>query len=154
MRGRAALLAALTLAAVFVAGAAVGAAVERARAPEPAPLAGPPPEGRPPIFAGPMGERLGLTARQRDSIQRIVERDRVRADTLYREFRPRLRARFDSTTAAVEAVLTPEQRAEWRRIREERGRWRAERRSRELREPGTRPRRRMEGAERGPGVQL
>jgi hypothetical protein len=125
-RLRPALLAALTLVAVFVAGAATGAAFERARAPEPAaaPVAGPPPGGRPPIFAaeGPFAARLRLTAAQRDSIRAIVERDRLRADTLYREFRPRLRARFDSTTAAVESVLTEEQRAEWARIRAERHR--------------------------------
>lgn len=117
-RVRPALLAVLTLAAVFLAGAAVGAAFERARTPDPPPVAGPP-HGRPPIFAaeGPLGERLGLTAAQRDSIRQILERDRRRAETLYREFHPRLRARFDSTRAAVDSVLTPEQRAEWERRR-------------------------------------
>jgi Spy/CpxP family protein refolding chaperone len=145
MRTRAALLAGLTLLAVFVAGAAAGAAFERTRAPAVQPIAAPVAEGRPPIFArGPWMAQLDLSPAQRDSIQGIVERDRARADTLYREFRPRLSARFDSTTAAIEAVLTPEQRAEWQRIRaERRGRWRGdatrergERRERRERHPG------------------
>jgi Spy/CpxP family protein refolding chaperone len=129
------LLAIATLLATFLAGAVVGTAVERARgddAPreragmERGPRRGPGPQ----IFAagGEMGDRLGLTAQQRDSIQRILERDRAKADTLFREMRPRLRARFDSTRSAIEAVLTPEQREEFRRIRREQ---RAERRRRE-----------------------
>jgi Spy/CpxP family protein refolding chaperone len=129
------LLALLTVALAFGAGTAVGAALERARRPEPPPALLPRdaepagsmgPRGRPPIFAeGPVAERLGLDRTQRDSLQRILAAERARADDLYREFRPRLRARYDSTTEAVEAVLTPEQRAEWARIRaERRDRWR------------------------------
>lgn len=137
------LLAAVTLLATFGAGAAVGAAVERGRAPAapPAPAAESRPGARPPVFAeGPLDGRLELTRAQRDSISLILTRDRARADSLYREFRPRLRSRFDSTAAAVEAVLTPEQREEWRRIRQERrGRWRDG-------ERGPRPERRRPGA--------
>lgn len=120
-------LAVASLLVTFLAGGLVGAAVERARGGErwsERPGAGierGPRRGPPPIFeaGGPLDERLGLTPAQRDTIRRIVERDRARADSLLREMRPRLRARFDSTTAAVEAVLTPEQRDEFRRFREE-----------------------------------
>ncbi|HEX2189555.1 MAG TPA: hypothetical protein VHG51_11685 [Longimicrobiaceae bacterium] len=120
-------LAVVTLLATFLAGGLVGAAVERARGGEgwsERPRAGMergPRRGPPPIFeeGGPLDERLRLTPAQRDTIQRIVERDRARADSLFREMRPRLRARYDSTVAAVEAVLTPEQREEFRRFREE-----------------------------------
>lgn len=118
-------LAVASLLATFLAGGLVGAAVERARGGErwserPGMERGPR-RGPPPIFeaGGPLDERLRLTPQQRDTIRRIVARDRAKADSLFREMRPRLRARFDSTTAAVEAVLTPEQREEFRRFREE-----------------------------------
>jgi Spy/CpxP family protein refolding chaperone len=116
-----ALLAAGTLVATFAAGAATGAAVERARAPDPAQEAPLRVRGTPPIYgaAGPLAEQLELTVAQRDSIEAILTAERARADSLYREFRPRLRARMDSSTAAVEAVLTPEQRTEWMRMRRE-----------------------------------
>jgi Spy/CpxP family protein refolding chaperone len=67
----------------------------------------------------PLAQRLKLTEAQRDSIEKITERDRVRADSVFRETRRGMRARFDSTLTAVEAVLTPEQRAEWRKVRQE-----------------------------------
>lgn len=123
------LMTVLTLLATFAAGALVGAAITRAADDDRIPRRharmgreGRPP-GPPPIFAegSPVAERLGLSAAQRDSITRIVRRDRAKADSLYRQMRPRLRARYDSTTQAIEAVLTPEQRTEWRRMRE---RWR------------------------------
>lgn len=119
------LLAIASLLLTFLAGALVGTALERARGARPW---GPPPgaepggpRGRPDIFeaGGPLDDRLRLTPQQRDTIQRIVERDRQKADSLFREMQPRLRARFDSTRAAVEAVLTPQQREEFRRFREE-----------------------------------
>jgi len=127
------LLAVATLVVTFMAGGLVGTAVERARGPD---RWAPPPEatrgprrGGPDIFesGSALADRLRLTPQQRDSIERIMERDRQKADALFREMRPRLRARFDSTRVAVEAVLTPEQREEFRRYREER---RAERRRR------------------------
>lgn len=119
------LLAVLSLLVVFLAGGLVGAAVERGRH-------GPgrhgpdrPPRGErrgpPPMFAegSPVSERLKLTPAQRDSIERLTARDRVRADSVFRETRRGMRARFDSTMMAVDAVLTPEQRAEWQKIRQE-----------------------------------
>lgn len=144
------LLAIASLLLTFLAGALVGTAVERARggrawAPPPGAEAGRP-RGGPDIFeaGGPLDDRLRLTPQQRDTIQRIVERDRHKADSLFRQMRPRLRARFDSTRTAIDAVLTPAQREEFRRFREER---RAERRRRGGgdRPPGAGP----AGAERG-----
>ena len=119
------LLALALLLATFVAGTLVGAALDRHHfgggGDRGGPSRGPSPES---MFApdGPLGKRLELTPAQRDTIARIVRRDRARADSLFREMRPRLRARFDSTTAAVEAVLTPGQRREFREFREERRR--------------------------------
>lgn len=115
------LLAVLSLLVVFVAGALVGAAVERGRDGGPPRAAPRRVGGPPPMFAegSPVAERLGLTEAQRDSIEKLTERDRARADSVFRETRRGMRARFDSTMRAVEAVLTPEQRAEWQRIRQE-----------------------------------
>lgn len=117
------LVAVLTLLVVFVAGGLVGAAVERGRD-HGRRGEGPPREGRrgpPPLFAegSPIARRLNLTDAQRDSIERITERDRARADSVFRETRRGMRARFDSTMTAVEAVLTPQQRVEWQKIRQE-----------------------------------
>lgn len=112
------LLAVLCLVAAFVAGGLAGAAAEHAR-------------GRMDrdrghrergSFLAPGGEldqRLHLTAAQRDSIQKIVRRDQAKADEVFRQMHPLLRARFDSTMTAIEGVLTPEQRGEFRRFREE-----------------------------------
>lgn len=117
------LLAVLTLLFVFVAGGVVGAAVERGRTDGPR-RDRPPREARrgpPPMFAegSPLAQRLRLTEAQRDSIEKLTERDRVRADSVFRETRRGMRSHFDSTMQAVAAVLTPEQRAEWQKIREE-----------------------------------
>ncbi|HYW12060.1 MAG TPA: hypothetical protein VE871_08885 [Longimicrobium sp.] len=118
-------IAVLTLLVVFVAGGLVGAAVERGRDHGGRRGEGPPREGRrggpPPMFAGgsPIARRLNLTDAQRDSIEHITERDRVRADSLFRETRRGMRARFDSTMMAVDSVLTPRQRVEWQKIRQE-----------------------------------
>jgi Spy/CpxP family protein refolding chaperone len=118
-------LAVLTLLVVFAAGGLVGAAVERGRDPgRHGPDRPPRAEGRrgpPPMFAegSPIVRRLKLTEAQRDSIERLTERDRARADSVFRETRRGMRARFDSTLMAVDSVLTPEQRAEWQKIRQE-----------------------------------
>lgn len=119
------ILAVLTLLVVFVAGGLVGAAVERGR--DPGRPGNRPPRGDmrrggpPPMFAegSPLAERLQLTPAQRDTIETLTTRDRVRADSVFREMRMGMRARFDSTLMAVESVLTPEQRAEWQKVRQE-----------------------------------
>jgi Spy/CpxP family protein refolding chaperone len=130
--GRVRVAAIAILLAVFVAGGLAGAAIDRTvharwhekmatevrRGPDG-------PGGRrgrgPAIFAAgsPLAERLKLTPEQQQKIDSIIRVDRQKADSLYREVGPQLRARFDSTTAAIRAVLTPEQQAEFRRYREE-----------------------------------
>jgi hypothetical protein len=118
------ILAVLTLLVVFVAGGLVGAAVERGR--DHGPRGDRPPRGGgrggpPPMFAegSPLAERLQLTPAQRDTIEKLTTRDRARADSIFREMRMGMRARFDSTLMAVDSVLTPQQRAEWQTIRQE-----------------------------------
>lgn len=113
------LLAVLTLLVVFAAGALVGAALERGSHHRPARDAVARHGGPPPMFAegSPIVQRLKLTPAQRDSIERLTARDRARADSVFHHTRQQMRAHFDSTIRAVDAVLTPEQRAEWQRIR-------------------------------------
>ncbi|HEU0302453.1 MAG TPA: hypothetical protein VFR37_23540 [Longimicrobium sp.] len=120
------LLAVLSLLVVFTAGALVGAAVERGRHPSPPRAALPRGGGPPPMFAegSPLARRLGLTPAQRDSIEKLTARERALGDSVFHATRRQMRLHVDSTITAVEAVLTPEQRAEWRRIHEE---WRHER---------------------------
>lgn len=117
-------MAVLMLLVVFVAGGLVGAAVERGRdhgRRGEGPPRGDRRGGPPPMFAegSPIAQRLNLTDAQRDSIEHITERDRARADSIFRETRRGMRTRFDSTMTAVDTVLTPTQRAEWQKIRQE-----------------------------------
>lgn len=107
----------------FVAGALVGMASERAlSADEPARVErsggahGPGGQDRRAALA----DRLDLTPGQRASLDSIVAEDREKAGAILREMRPRLRARYDSTTTAIRAILTPEQQAEFDRYRQER----------------------------------
>jgi Spy/CpxP family protein refolding chaperone len=122
---RARWLALLVLVVTFAAGALVGAAFDRAvvggrddgfRA------GGPPPPPRGRMFGpgGPAAARLGLSAEQRQRIDSIIAEEERKADEVLEEFRPRLQARYDSTTAAILQVLNPEQREEFERSRDER----------------------------------
>lgn len=115
------LLAVLSLLVVFAAGALVGAAVERGRHHGPPRAAVHRGGGPPPMFAegSPLARRLKLTPAQRDSIEKLTARERARGDSVFHETRRAMRHHFDSTMSAVDAVLTPDQRAEWQRIREE-----------------------------------
>ena len=128
------LLAVLSLLVVFAAGALVGAAVERGRH-HGSPRGAPPRGGPPPLFAegSPLARRLKLTPAQRDSIEKLTARERALGDSVFHATRRRMRLHLDSTMTAVEAVLTPEQRAEWRRIHEE---WSLEVRDEHLRHHG------------------
>lgn len=139
------ILAVLTLVMVFIAGGLVGAAVEHSR--DHGRRGGPPGDrrgGPPPLFAegSPLAERLRLTPTQRDTIEKLTTRDRARADSVFRETRRGMRARFDSTLMAVDAVLTPQQRAEWQKVRQE---WQARERDGRGRHGG------RGGPDRGPG---
>lgn len=64
-----------------------------------------------------IGQELDLTAEQREQVEAILPRHLAAFDSLRREMGPRLSALLDSTSAEVEAILTPDQRERWRRIR-------------------------------------
>jgi Spy/CpxP family protein refolding chaperone len=61
---------------------------------------------------------LSLTPDQRTRLDSILPRHTAAFDSLRREMRSRLRALVDSSSAEVEAILTPEQRAKWAEIRQ------------------------------------
>ena len=120
------LLAFAALLVTFFVGALAGLAYERvlnAREPVPGTMRDRPAfDRRPMIFApgGRMAEQLDLTPVQQDRINRILEEDRAKAGAVFEEMEPRLRARYDSTNAAIRAVLTPEQQREFERLQVER----------------------------------
>jgi Spy/CpxP family protein refolding chaperone len=67
-----------------------------------------------------LATRLDLSTAQRASIDSILAEDRLRARELTRQFQPQFRSLAEETRARVEAVLTPEQRAELRVMRQQR----------------------------------
>lgn len=124
-RGRAAIL----LALVFASGLTVGLAAERAilhdgdgnrhgRGER---------DGRTTIER--FSEQLGVTAEQRARIDPILVETREGMAELYERHRPEWQALIDSARSRIEAVLTPEQVAEYRALLEEQERSRRESRS-------------------------
>lgn len=65
-------------------------------------------------------DELDLTPGQRTRIDGIMARRRERTDSLWQTDGARIRAAVDSTRAEIRAVLTPDQAAEYDRLREER----------------------------------
>jgi Spy/CpxP family protein refolding chaperone len=95
--------------------------------------------GRGPLrFAERLGAELGLTPAQRAAIDSIMAEERARVRELTAEVQPRFRQIAAQTRARVDQVLTDEQRAELRRIRQERARRERLPRAGERR-PGRRP---------------
>src|SRR5256885_317947 len=65
-------------------------------------------------------DRISLTAEQRKSIDAILEKHRKQADGLWQAQKPVLRGIVDSTRGEIRAQLTPDQRAEYDRLLEQR----------------------------------
>ena len=124
---RSRLLALGLLLLAFVAGALGGVAADRLLAPSPPAAQGVP---GPPGRAGPGGaifprnlplaRQLDLTPEQREQSDTLLREERTKADSVLRAVRPVLQARYDSASAAIRAVLTPEQRERFDRFRENR----------------------------------
>jgi Spy/CpxP family protein refolding chaperone len=127
---RARLLSIALLLAVFVAGAFTGVAADHLwllhrlapRVHGPAGPHGPPgsPGHRARDVHGELARRLDLTPAQRAKLDTIFARRGPRVDSIMRSMRPVLESELDATHAEVEAVLTPEQRVEFRKITGER----------------------------------
>jgi Spy/CpxP family protein refolding chaperone len=72
---------------------------------------------------------LDLSPPQRERIDEILARRRQQADAFWQDAGPRLHELMDSTRAEIRTVLTPEQRAEYDRLRTERREARKQRES-------------------------
>ena len=68
----------------------------------------------------PFGAELDLNDEQRERVEALMEEQRRKAEQLMADMEPRMKALMDSTNAAIEEVLTPEQRERFRRMQEER----------------------------------
>ena len=118
---RARLLGMALLAATFLTGTLAGAAIDQAvaaRQPDPAADAGRRCDGPPGKKTQAILHQLDLTPEQRERVDAIMERRRRQADAFWEREGPRMRSIVDSTRAEIRAVLTPEQRAEYDRLRE------------------------------------
>lgn len=113
------------LSAVFLAGAAVGAAaftmLTRTRQEQPQrPGPGGPRTSRgngPSIF-----DQMELTAAQKAAMDSIMEKRRREMDAFWKQHNPEVRAIVDSARAEVDRLLTPEQRQKFEEFRERRRR--------------------------------
>lgn len=63
-------------------------------------------------------DQLNLTPAQRVRIDSIMDRRRARTDALWQQDGTRIRAAVDSARAEIRTVLTPQQAAEYDRLRE------------------------------------
>jgi Spy/CpxP family protein refolding chaperone len=85
-------------------------------------------------FTERLAERLDLTEEQRTRLETVMEERRRKTEALMESVVPALRSQTDSLQLEIEAILTEEQRAIYRRFAEEgRDRFRGRRR------PGQRP---------------
>jgi Spy/CpxP family protein refolding chaperone len=64
-------------------------------------------------------DRLSLTEEQRASVDQVMQRRNAETEALLQGMYPRLRAQVDSANVEIRALLTPEQQAEFDRLREE-----------------------------------
>ena len=79
-----------------------------------------PRSGRPtPVaMADRLSKHLNLRPEQRDSVRAILERHRPTMDSLWGEFRPRIRAVDESLQREIAAQLDPAQRQKFAKLRE------------------------------------
>ncbi len=69
---------------------------------------------------GPIFGELGLDPPQQERVDRLMQEQQQKAEQLMSEMEPRMKALMDSTNAAIEEVLTPEQRERFRQMQEHR----------------------------------
>jgi hypothetical protein len=67
-----------------------------------------------------LSRRLDLTSEQRVEVEKIVHRFTGEIEALLKENQPRFRALSAKADREIDAVLTPEQREEFREVRRER----------------------------------
>lgn len=119
--------AAAVLGLVLFAGVVLGVAVDRTLLSRPE--TGGPPEGSAEVGrAEPPNEwvidRLDLSDEQRASVDSVVAHYGTQMSMFQKDFRPRYRAIVDSTTRALKALLTPDQRVLYDSLEERSRQWR------------------------------
>jgi len=120
MSRAAAVLAVLGLFAVGVLSGALGVHLYYAhlfRSHQPPPWA----DRSPMVLA--LSNRLDLSRAQQRQLEEIFVQARIEGEALRRELRPRIEGQMDRTRRRIEAILTPEQRAEFERMHAEHRHW-------------------------------
>jgi hypothetical protein len=115
------LLGSVLLILTFLVGALAGAAFQQAvgaRELDDRSVAAKERDGR--VAEGDIFDRIGVSPEQRAEIDRILEHRREELDAFWAEAGPRLRAITEETREEVKALLTPEQRETFNRLRAER----------------------------------
>lgn len=79
------------------------------------------------IHEGSIYDHIDLTPEQRETIDSILARRKAEMDAIWEEVGPRMRQLARGANAEIRALLTPEQREEYSRIRAERRRAERER---------------------------
>ena len=64
-----------------------------------------------------LDRHLDLTDAQRAQVEQIIRRRHQRIDQLWSETRPRVNAEISRTNAEISAVLTPEQKAKFEKLK-------------------------------------
>ena len=72
------------------------------------------------FLKSPFDDQLGLDDEQSAQVERLMQEQRRKAEQLMGDMEPRMKALMDSTNAAIEAVLTPDQRERFRELQAER----------------------------------
>ena len=68
----------------------------------------------------PFGRALGLSESQQTRVDSLLDEQREKAERIMTQMEPRLKALMDSTNQAIEEILTPDQREEFRRLQRDR----------------------------------
>jgi hypothetical protein len=64
-----------------------------------------------------LDRELHLNAQQKTQIQQIVDRHRVRIDSLMSGVRPQVRQELDAANAEIDKLLTPQQQEQFKKMR-------------------------------------
>ncbi len=64
-----------------------------------------------------LDSELHLTPQQKTLVQQIIDHHRARIDAMMRGVHPQIRQELDATNAEIEKILTPDQRAQFAKIR-------------------------------------
>jgi Spy/CpxP family protein refolding chaperone len=64
-----------------------------------------------------LDRRLDLTDAQRAQVEQIIRRHHARIDGMWDDLHPRMRAEINQANAEISAILTPEQRAKFERLK-------------------------------------